>query len=509
MTLSPSTLLTHARQVISVGPRPLSDRPVAHFLRKAIARGLLGVTLAAAGPLAAHDISSSHPELAGVNQSAMGSVSKDQATRPAFFVDTAFAKKAPGLSWVLPTGQVDGLELINQWKEGGVSPDQAFELISVLVWTQSPVIARTDEIAAQAIAQSQSTQSIFEISNAKQAEAFLSHNNRDELVLRGLLHSCEAQSALPSEDRTWENVANYWQIMSSDRLDETTSIPVPSKYEQNMDEAKERLLRAVDNSGLAGLRVPLANFNDSENIVAIAERLELANHELQQATGWKGPVLGLRGRVMLTVMSPLNISMAFPQQDNQFGMVSAWEDLGHEWLHVVDFALRTKPADMSITGGYTLTQQVLRSPAQNKVQQLWKDLPDRLRQASIKAGHVWYTERDDRVKKLAESADEDEQWKAGYVASRHETLAFAWQSHLQANAPSDSILSDFKGKINANDGVMGPKVEEDDVAAPIWKETMAELGKMWWQATPTLSEKLLERRQQALTASERSKGRHP
>lgn len=512
MSFSPRTQLTHARHVFAVGARPLADRPVATFLKSAISAGLLGVMLSAAGPAAAHDHegaprASLAPAAFQVDAGTPTALSTAPTTHQAAFVDTVFARKAPTLSWVLPTGQVDGLELINQWKDGGITPNQAFELISLLAWTQSPVIARTQQVEDQARAQSQATQSIFEVKTHDQAAAFLSRTTREDLVLRGVLHASEGDSAMVAEDRDWQAVVNYWQIMSSDRLDETTSLPGAVEAPQAMAAARERLLRAVDDAGLAGLRVPLATFNDSDNVERLAERLEQANAELQTATGWTGPVLGLRGRVMLTVMAPLNMSLAFPQQAGQVGLVSAWEDVGHEWIHAVDFALRTAPGDLDTMGGFTLTQQLIDGAPQGALQQAWRDLPNQLREASLAAGNAWYRDRDARVAKLAASSDEDEQWQARYIGSRHETLAYAWQSHLQARAIPGALLVDTASTRNATDGVMGPRASEDASVEPVWKQTMAKIGQLWWQPAPTLAEQLQARR--APTAPVAMRGPRP
>lgn len=486
MAHPPQTLLDHARQVHAIGPRPLSARPVLGCLRKAIAAGIVGFALHASAAIApampvAPEFIAQAPE----------------QTVPAAFVDTELQRRAHAgqLEWISRDGQVDGLALINLWKSGDVTPDQAFDLISLLAWTQSPVIARDPAVAAQARDQAAATQGLLDVRTGEQAQAFLDAHSLDKLMLAGHLHSSQAQNVLPSGHRDWEAVVNYWQFMSSDLIDEVASLPVASDQQQDMPAARQQLLQAVDRAGLAGLRVPLSTFNDSENLATLAERIDRANLELQRATGWAGPVLGLRNRVVLTVMSPLNISMAFPEEHGRIGLVTAWEDLSHEWVHGVDLALRTAPGQDEIAGGYTLTQQLTQMPAQGPVQSLWQALPDRLQKASEAGGGRWYQDRAQAIAQWSQSDSEDDRWHADYVSTAHETLAFAWQSHMAANAHQGDLLStQASTKTSALDGIKGPTAEEDVVLGPVWRQTMTELGRLWWSPPPTLANQLAQRR---------------
>lgn len=64
---------------------------------------------------------------------------------------------------------------------------------------------------------------------------------------------------------------------------------------------------AVSKAGLAYLRLPLAYYSDPNVLVAAAERIELANTQLQTIMKLDGPVLGLNGLVGLNIERPISV----------------------------------------------------------------------------------------------------------------------------------------------------------------------------------------------------------
>lgn len=86
------------------------------------------------------------------------------------------------LSWGTRSGAVDGPALIRHWERQGLRPDQGMELLSLLVFTQSPTLARTQATQSLAEASSRATQSIFEIQTQAQADTFLDRRSPEDLV---------------------------------------------------------------------------------------------------------------------------------------------------------------------------------------------------------------------------------------------------------------------------------------------------------------------------------------
>lgn len=473
-----SALLTSAQRSWVVGTRPSKSRKAAHWLASAMRQGMLGLVMVGALGL---------PAQAAGSRTDMDSpvVVPDRNAAVAMIepvvVETALSRRSASLKWVLPTGQIDGSQLLSMWREGGVTPTQATQLLNVLVWTQSPVIAQTAEVRDRTRLQSEHTAGILDVRTGEQARDFLTQHNTDVLAWQGILHSSEALNGLNGEGFTWTDVEVYWQRLSSDRADEANSEPRVTGWgiqpdRQNMAAARKALIAAVRESGLAGLRVPLPTWNDSANVMTVAKRVQESNAVLQELTGWEGPVLGLNGRVEWTANSPLALGVTFYRGPQETVLLSGWEELPHEWFHALDYALRTTPVDLSTNGGATFTQQWSANSPPHSLESSWGTLHDRLRSFSIKHGGTWYTDRDSRVARLKASSNGDDQWRANYLQHKHETVAFAWQAYVQTHLNADSA----SWTEQATNGQMGPKVAEAQASAPLWQALFADIGEQWW-----------------------------
>ena len=484
--MSPSeraaALLSSANQSWVVGSTPAQERPVSRWLKKAIQQGLLGLVLVGAS------LASPASEATGV-PSAQSAAPDRQATVALIapvIVPTALERRAHELPWVLPNGQVDGAQLISTWRKGGVSPSQAAQLLNVLVLTQSPVVAQTAAVRDRAARQTERTAGILNVLTAQQATAFLETNNLEALAWEGVVHSSEAMNVQSGEGFTWPDVEAYWHRLSPDRADEANSEARVTGWgidpnKQDMKAAREALVNAVRDSGLAGVRIPLPVWNDSANVATVAERIQESNAVLQDVTGWNGPVLGLNGRVEWTIYSPLNLGATFYRGPLETVVLSGWEDLPHEWFHALDYALRSAPVDLDTAGGATLTQQwgahaSAHSHQGHDLNQSWGSLHDRLRSFSMERGDAWFKDRDARVQALQASRDEDDQWRAGYLRQTHETIAFAWQAYVQTHLSHQSA----SWTQQATDGRMGPREQEALAMAPIWKALLQDVNTQWW-----------------------------
>ena len=477
-------LFSRARTVVVAGPRPVSERKAAPALRQAMRLGLLAVVLSGTSAMAqASEASATETTLLASGQPV--------------WVASELDRRAPALDWVLPTGQVDGATLLSRWEAHGVSPQQATELLNVLVLTQSPVIANDPLVLARAQAQTQATAGIFDVTTPEDAEAFLKDQGLEALVLRGVLHSGEAFSNAEGASFTWEDVFQYWQQLSPDRLDERNSEARVTGWgidpnHQDMAGARDALIEAVRDTGLSGLRVPLPVWNDSANVRVVAERLIESNRLLQSVTGWEGPVLGLRGRVELTPYNPIAAGSTVYRSKNETIVLSGWEDLPHEWFHAVDFALRSAKVDLDADGGTTLTQQWAARPGGSPLEQAWGTLTQRLQDHAQAAGHTWHADRHARAEALSESHKHHDQWMARYLQQPHETAAAAWMAYVQThlNPQSASWIP------RANDGEMGPKEAEAQAAGPLWKGLMAQTRQEWWNPAGSTTQQWRDQRRE-------------
>lgn len=483
--MSPServtSLLSSATRAWAAGPRPRQERKVANQgWKTAIGRGLLGLALAGTslGALASPPGATNTAPAASHAQAGMELIAPQ-------FVATAIDKRAGELPWVLPTGQIDGGKLLHQWRKGGVTPEQATQLLNVMVMTQSPVVAQTSQVLERTRRQVERTAGILDVQTGEQAAAFLETTSTQALVWEGLLHSSEALNALSGEGMSWADVEAYWHRLSPDRSDEANSEARTTGWgidptQQDMRRARVALLKAVQDSGLAGLRVPFPAWNDSINVLAVAKRVEESNALLQDLTGWKGPVLGLNGRVEWTVHNPLHLGITFYRGPDQTVLLSGWEDLPHEWFHALDYALRDAPVNLDLPGGATLTQQWSeRAQAHHDhgdAKHAWGTLHNRLRAFSLEREDSWFRNRDLRIQALRASHDEDDQWRAGYLDQAYETTAFVWQAFVQTHLnPNSASWTE-----QATNGRMGPMEQEARATAPFWSQLFEQVGQQWW-----------------------------
>lgn len=112
-------------------------------------------------------------------------------------------------------------------------------------------------------------------------------------------------------------------------------------------QADKRLLQAVQQSGLSQLRWPSAFPSTPQVKWRLATLIEEANHHLEQATGWTGPVLGHAGHTVLDLASSpgglelgFQAPMAGPRSAVIMASVIDRDSLGalaHEWTHANDY----------------------------------------------------------------------------------------------------------------------------------------------------------------------------
>lgn len=158
-----------------------------------------------------------------------------------------------------------------------------------------------------------------------------------------------AKSSARGSARDWENLERA--------LTRGPAFPdAPSDL--TMAQAKAELERVGLAVGLRSLLLSPVEFETPQRVWLLAQGLERANAELEQLSGWKGGVLGLNGRVELTLRSPWEYSafgIANMGPDGRLEIVTAWSALAHEWFHAVDMVARThalsRPIPDPLTNG--------------------------------------------------------------------------------------------------------------------------------------------------------------
>lgn len=475
MPLTAETILSQPAQVYAAGNRPLAQRKSFTWLQTAALSAMVGLAglMGSAHAHEGHDLTPT-----AVTASAAAAT---QAI-PAQFASNTLQDQATrgSLTWMDAQGQVDGMKLLGQWEAGGLTPMQAFELINVLTWTQSPVVARTQQALDSAAQLSQVTQDIGAIQTARNAEFFLRRNNCEVLAERGLLPMAEAINIRSGQGKSWEDVRGYWNALTQQRRSDAVA-PFAHADAASMQAARQSLLQATEVAGLASLRIPLATWGNAQALERLADRVEAANTQLQQITGMTGQVLGLNNRASLTATSPSDDAFAYLSKGGNMALAGFWEDIPHEWLHALDSTLRTAPVNEQVLGGYSLTQQLQEGGARNGLEQSWQGLGQALDSNSTHSGGQWLHKRTEHLQQL-KTGTADDTARAIYLGAPSEMVAYAWGAYVQSQLQPDSVFADTKTASRpAYDGVVGPTLLEASQAQGTWKQLFSAVDGQWWK----------------------------
>lgn len=472
MASSPAEILSSPARSVTVGSRPVHQRRSWGVFQKAAAAVLLSATALVAQ---AHE----HPGHAGAAQAETVSPSQAVLTQAARTSSNSLLDKASqgAVAWMSTTGQVDANAMLEQWRQGGVSVEQAFELINVLALTQSPVIGRTQGSLDKAAELSASTRAIADIQNARNAEFFLRRHGLEALVEDGRISAVEAINLETGTGQTWDQASAYWNKLARQRHDDTMPVGAPASA-ADVAAAQHTLAAAVDQVGLASLRVPLAAWGNPQAMNAMADRLVEANATLQQLTGWSGQVLGLNGRISITPFAPADNAFAYRATDGSLRLDTHWEDVPHEWVHVLDSVLRTTPANNLVLGGGSLSHQVFTQGHTDAIGQAWKNTSASWSDSTAVNG--WLKQREAMLKGLEAGSSED-QLKAQYFGSPSEMMGYAWGAYVQSQVPSSSVFHDARQSERlAYDGTHGPTVNQASGMKRDWQALFDTIGQQWW-----------------------------
>lgn len=483
MATGPEHILASPERSVAVGSKPMVQRRSWGWMEKAATAVLFSAAAFAAQAHGPAEVGHTHtPPVIEATQT------KAPTTQSARVSSNVLLDKASRgeVSWMSAQGQVNAADMLEQWRAGGVSVEQAFEMMSVLMLTQSPVIARTQGALEHAEKVSLSTRDIAEVRSARNAEFFLRRHGLDALVEDGRISPVEAVNVQSGEGMGWDQALDYWKVMARQRHADPLQTPVESTP-QELASAQQALASAVNQVGLASVRIPLAAWGSSPALNTLAERLVKANATLEKITGWSGQVLGLNGRLAITPFSPSDNAFAYVAPDKTLRLDGQWEDIPHEWVHVLDSVLRTAAVDTQVMGGASLSHQVFTQGSTDAIGQAWKNAS-----ASWSTSETvgdWMARRQIMLKGLAEGSSED-QAKALYFGSANEMMGYAWGAYVQSQVPKDSVFHDARqAERMAYDGEHGPTVAQASGMKKDWQALFQTVGQQWWaqQAAPAAS----------------------
>lgn len=485
-------------QVFSIGPRPVVQRRLHEWLQKATVGALFSLSVFSAS---AHEVSPNvslaSPAVHTASQNAPILIPVAQ------FAPTVFEEKARAcdLDWVTES-RIDGHKLLNQWEQGGVTAQQAIELINVLMLTQSPIVATTQQALDFATEQSQATKNIFDIKNERNAMFFLRTSDTVELTKNNVLSEVQLMTLAEIDDPSWQDVYAYWDKFSSDRLDDPILQNNNGNTAQEFNAARTQLLNAVQNAGLASLRVPLSVWDSPQRITRLAERIDQANGQLQQLTGWSGKVLGMNHALHLEIMKPGTSCVTYQTAQSNINITSSWEDLAHEWLHGMQAVI----AQRSI-GSEALTKTFSTQQGQQpQLEQQWGNVLNQI--INHPSSAAWqknlnaYLDGSETVVPSRPIHWDDMQTARAYYTSASETMAYAWGSYVQSQLPMNSALSPQSQNYNVADGVIAPTSVQASVQKQTWETAFQQLDVSFSSASvvppsATFAQKVAARRQVA------------
>lgn len=268
----------------------------------------------------------------------------------------------------------------------------------------------------------------------------------------------------PSQEGLLEWVALFGEIdlMASP----STGLENPS--DPTLAQAMEDLAQATHEVGLKHLQVPLASWGCAPCLSDIALGLRQANADLSAVTGWSGPVLGLDGRVGLTlgVLEQANTD-GHERSGQLLELRSDWQDLPHEWFHALDLVMARHAQP------FPRSQPISAHPPRpwrwwvgSRAARQWWISQEKL----LVAASSWV----ERRRQFAMGADFSE---PSYWTSPTEVLAFAFEHHVRTSPHSTWLgKPPHAGMPDDPNAILAPSPAEQMNMAPLWGPWMFESG---------------------------------
>jgi hypothetical protein len=472
---SAQAILQRPQKVVTAGSRRLEERPLGQRFRRLVQTGLLSAILltqalqgVSAGNLMFQgaEAPDSKPVAAMVQAQAVNSSGME-------LINPLEHQSLAGVN--LPNG-INGMEVVQQWREGEVEPAQLLQLTEVLVMTQSPVIVRSQADKDQVLALAQRTQGLFQVRDQTQAEAFLAKHSITQLEQDGLLIAgSELTNSQVYLDPQVEDTFQFWESFSTLRKGGTAAdtwvdeAQTPAQFDQAVQSLKD----AVATTGLNSLKVPLPMWTSSKHLTTVADQIRSADKELQAVTGWDGGVLGLKGNVNLTVGIPYDVALSGMGADGKVHLQTPTDIMGHEWLHGVDYMLAKHVGYQPSDRVALLTEAVHDhgSHAHGTLAQSWSALE--------KGVDVHMEAWQQRMAGHVKSDSQNYLESASYLTSSREKLAYTFDAMLASKLGTDAVLVR-----NGDTGKYSPTREEAAQTQVVWTQTFQALEGTWWNALP-------------------------
>lgn len=362
-----------------------------------------------------------------------------------------------------PDGRLSATQLVDAWRRAGMTPQQALELVPALA-PLTPVVMGVRDGRLEARLVNEAQQACERLAaRYPQAHARLA---------RGIHIPTEA-----SLDRQWRPVVEAFQTLRADPS------RAPLKEAVTMAQARQALVEATSAAGLRALRIPLGNWQSPAHLQNLAQGLVLANDDLQQATGWQGRVLGLGGRMELTLGRPALADdrgaegVAFGARDGRVQVISQWNTMGHEWLHGLDYVL----------GRQLIGARGTLSDAQDAGANAWSQAQSDINTASPQ----WQALRTQAANAGGAAG--------AYWLDRSEAMAYAFSAWMTRTAAPTALREDTLGRSEREQPFRSPSREETRAQAPIFRDLFQALAGMDLTAaapttTPHLGSLLEQRR---------------
>ena len=370
-------------------------------------------------------------------------------------------------TWVVPenpffragqmsNGQWSVVRMLEAWKQAGLTPDQAAE---VLVFFHERLLPTVTDA------------SLVERRKAEWSTA-------QRALEQALPQAWKTLEDLSPKDRVapidWALSEPGQETLEWVQLLGEVGSLAPSMTDLPLDglslaEARDALKAAVQEAGLKQLNVPLAVWSDPTRLADMAAGIHQANRDLEAITGWSGGVLGLDGRLTLT-LGTIDVALVDGRQaDGQrLEMETDWRDLSHEWLHALDFTLARRVQQHPRFGTLTSHRDGwVRHWRAGPAARSWWGAVEQMETA----GQPWVSRRKKAVDEhvLARRTD-----MKGYWTDPTELMAFAWEARTrrleglvllgEKAVPMDgehaSVISPKPMELMAMEPGWGPLLEE-------------------------------------------------
>lgn len=316
-------------------------------------------------------------------------------------------------------GQIVPDLLAQRWKAARLS-DQDLMRVSRLVSALTPVLMGRDDPAVELQYQQEAEEAVKAL-----------HRFFPEQEKKLALFLQDDVSLYPKVDPTisWSKVQNFTSMNQANFPSISYTIPRDIAPKDQMVFAHQALGKAMQTTGLKALRLPLLYGNDAHSIYETAKNLEKANEELAMATGFKGKVLGLNGRVELLLAAPVDVKnthgLVTSDVSGRLQMIASWKALGHEWFHALDMVLSGEV--MHASGIKLLTRNIepLRLPKDWNTYQVWKKAVNGIEDAAPE----WINHKQGQIF-LSPLKDAKQDHFEHYWQDKGEMMAFAFTAHL-------------------------------------------------------------------------------